>query len=134
MALELYKLSGGYAKFSRDLSYSNPILWAASSQGGVLEAKYFLRMENSNEYCTAGKIFAVDTAGEDESSWFSFAPDEAGGPGSYQDSMEFEIPLGGEVPVWIRVSLPDGIEQEPKDDIKVTATYLLHIEDEEEDG
>jgi hypothetical protein len=130
MALGLFKLSGGGGQISSNHTFSNPILWEASSEGGVMEARYFLRMENPpTQFCTNGVIFAVDAAGEDESGWFSFAHDDGGGPGVYADQLPFEIPLNSEIPVWIRLALPTGIEQEPKDDIRVTATYIMHVEE-----
>lgn len=130
MALGLFKLSNGQGQISSDGSFNNPILWEASINGGVLEARYYLKMENANvEYLTSGTLYAVDAAGPDESSWFSFAPDEAGGPGEYSDTFEFELPLGSEMPVWIRVEIPSGIENEPKDDVLVTASYILHTEE-----
>lgn len=130
MALGLYKLSNGQAPISSDGTFTSPIVWEASTVGGVLEARYYLKMENANvEYLTSGTLYAVDAAGPDESGWFSFAADEAGGPGEYSDTFEFELPLGSEMPVWIRVEIPDGIEVEPKDDVLVTASYILHIEE-----
>jgi hypothetical protein len=82
-------------------------------------------MENpSSQYLTNGRLYALDAAGADESDWFSFAADENGGPGEYEDEFLFEIPLGAEIPVWVRLTVPDGIEVEPKDDIKVSASYI----------
>lgn len=128
MGLGIYKLSGGSGAISTDLTFSNPIVFFASSSGGVVEAKYFLRMENANiEYLTNGRLYAVDSSGQDESGWFSFARDEDGGPGEYTSELLFDIPLGSEIPIWIRVMIPSALEQEPKDDIRVTAAYIQHL-------
>lgn len=127
MALGLYKLPDSQGQISSDNTYTNPVVWETSPAGGVLEKKYYLRMENGNvEYLTNGRLYAVDVSGEDESGWFSFAPDEAGGPGIYSTEFLFEIPLGAEVPVWIRVELPSGLETEPKDDVRIAASYIQH--------
>lgn len=129
MGLGLYKITDGQGQISTDGTFSNAVLWEVATDGGILETRYYLKMENSStEYLTQGTLYAVDAAGTDESGWFSFAPDESGGPGVYDSTFEFEIPLGSEVPVWIRVMVPSGIEAEPKDDVRVTASYILHEE------
>lgn len=129
MPLGIYKLTDGQAAFSNDHTFSNPILWESSTGGGVLEQRVYLRMEDANtQYLTEGRLFAIDSSGIDESGWFSFAPDEGGGPGTYESEFLFEIPLGSEIPVWIRVEIPEALEEEPKDDIRISATWLEHIE------
>lgn len=125
MGLGLFKLTGGAGAFSKDHTFSNPVLWESSPTGGVLEARYFLRMEDANvEYCTSGKLFAVDESGTDESGWMDFAPDNGGLSGTYDSIFDFEIPLGSEVKVWVRITVPQALEVEPKDDIRIAATYI----------
>lgn len=127
MALGLYKLTNGQGQITTDNSFTNPILFEAAPVGGVIEGRFYLKMENSNiEYLTEGVLYAVDTTETDESSWFQFAPDESGGAGVYADTFEFEIPLGAEVPVWIKVTVPAGTSPEPKDDVRITASYIQH--------
>ena len=127
MVLGLFKLTNGQGQISADETYSNPATWETSPTGGTLETRYYLRMDNANvEYLTDGRLYAVDVVGEDESGWFTFAPDEAGGPGEYASDFEFELELEEEVPVWIRVQIPSGIDTEPKDDIKLTCSYIGH--------
>lgn len=129
MALGLYKGPGGVGEISYDGTYSNPILWEVSERGGTLQAKFYLRMQNLNEYCTEGRLFAVDSSGDDETDWYEFAPDVGGSPGTYASEFLFEIPLGSEVPVWIMVHVPGELEIAPKDDIRVAATYIGHVEE-----
>lgn len=125
MGLGLYKLQGGLGAISKDFTYSNPVIWEVGTHGGILEGKFYLRVEDSlNQALTNGKIFAVDTSGADESFWYSFALDD-GGPSTYVDVLDFEIPLGSEVPIWIRVQVPEALEIEPKDDVRIAATYII---------
>ena len=128
--LGLYRLTNGGGQISDDNTFSNPVVWESSQLGGIVEGKYYLKMENPDvESLTGGTLYAVDSAGVDESFWFSFAPDEAGGAGEYASQFAFEIPLGSEVPVWIRVDIPSGIELEPKDDVRIAASYIMHEEE-----
>jgi hypothetical protein len=127
MSLALYKFSNAQAPISKDGSYSNPVLWEVGENGGVLERKFYLRMDEEGESLTDGELFAIDASGTDESEWYSFAPDSNGGPGTYSDIFNFEIPLGAEVQVWIKVEVPEAIEVEPKDDLKIAATYIRHV-------
>jgi hypothetical protein len=127
MALGLYKLSDGLGEISDDNTYSNPVVWETAPAGGILEGKYYLRMENPlNEYLTEGRMYSVDVSGTDESGWFEFAEDDAGGAGEYGPEFEFEIPLGSEIQVWIKLTVPSGIEIEPKDDVRLAASYIGH--------
>ena len=133
MPIRIYKQSSGNSPVSNDDSYSNPLYYEVSPEGGILEQRHFVRMENQlTEYASNCKIYAIDSSGTDESSWFNFAPDgPEGGPGEYDTEYEFIVPLGAEIPIWIRVSLPEGLEVDPKDDIKVAIDYIEHNVDEE---
>lgn len=131
MALVLYKLSGARSQVSSDLSYDNPILWEASTRGGTLENRYYLRNDTEGTYATNVRISALDASGADESDWysfalFSFAPDNGGSPGEYSESIEdLTVPDGGEVPFWIKVEIPQAVEVGPKTDIRVHITGII---------
>jgi len=127
MGVGLFKLTGGAAEFSSDGTYTNPLLWEVSPDGGTLEAKYYLRMEDTfGEYCTGGTMWANDTdLTTDETSWITFAEDVGGGPGTYGPTFSFEIPLGSEVPVWINVNVPSGVELGVKTDLRISTSAIV---------
>lgn len=127
MGVRLFKASGGQGEISFDGSFTNPILWEVSQQGGILERKYFVRMESLlDEYATDCRIYATDGVDEDETSWVTFAFEENGGPGEYQSELNFHIPLGSEIPVWIRTEVPEAVTLGAKTDVKVEISYIRH--------
>ena len=134
MPLRIYKESDGVGPISYDNTYSNPILYEVSPDGGILEKRYYIRMENQlTQYATNCRIYAIDASGTDDTDWFSFAPDgPEGGPGTYSSEYNFIVPLGAEIPIWIRVTVPDGLEIEPKDDVSIAIDYIEEIDEEAE--
>jgi len=125
MGVVLTKFEGGASPFTFDGTYTNAVTWVVTPAGGVLTAKYWLSMEDPNaEYCTGGNLYATDAEGNDESSWFTFAPDENGEPGEFASSLEFELDLGEEIPVWIRVTVPEGVEEDARTDISISMSYI----------
>lgn len=108
-----------------DNSYTNPLLFEAGKLGGSLEVKLYARSSNSlSESLTNCHLTAVDSAGLDESTWFSFALDVSGGAGVYSPTLDFEIPLGAELPIWIRVDVPANVEFGAKRDVKLRVAYI----------
>ena len=132
MGIAIYKEQGGVGPISYDSSFSNPILWEVAQKGGILEHKYWVKMEDINgEYATNCLIYAVDSEGDDDTSWMQFARDDNGGAGEYVDQLQFDVPLGSEIPIWIKVDAPTGVDLGPKTDLKVEISYIRHQVEEE---
>lgn len=125
MGLRLTKFGDGHGEISYDGSFESPAKWMATAAGGKLEAKYFLSMEDPYlEYASNGRLYATDASGEDESHWFKFAPDVNGAPGTYLSEFLFHLDFGDEVPVWIMVDVPAGVDEDTRQDISIAASYI----------
>jgi hypothetical protein len=125
--IKMYKSSASISEVSVDKSYDNPVIWAVTQKGGILEQRLFLRMGELNEYATDGRVYAVDSAVPDETSWVQFAPEQNGGPGTYSSQFEFSIlPLGGEIVFWVKMEIPQALEQGNKTDISLAVSYIRH--------
>jgi hypothetical protein len=130
MGVKMTRLPNGQAEFSYDGTFTNPVTWAVTPAGGRLEIQYYLSMDDpSQEYCVEGRLYATDSSGADESSWFSFAPDVDGSPGTWASEMEFEIAVDEEVPFWVRLDAPANIDEDTRDDISLALSYIrLEVE------
>lgn len=125
MALQVYETSGGVSAISKDGSYTNPFQFSMSQDGGILEQRFYLRSDNTyNESFESGILFATDSALPDETFWIEFAHDENGGAGIYGPQLDFVLPVGQELPFWLKIDVPGGQEQQIKVDLKIQATYV----------
>lgn len=125
MGLLMFKNTGGVSEVSSDASYSNPILWNETQDGGTTETRYFMTME-AGEYATDGVVYAEDSLDDGRESWFEFAEDGSGGPGTYASTLNFEIDEDEEVSFWIKVVMPTGQAIGVNDDIQIKASYIRH--------
>jgi hypothetical protein len=125
MSLNIYENSGGISAISKDGTYTNPFSFFMSQEGGIMEQRFYLRAENPPEEAFEdGLIYATDSTAPDERFWIQFAPDVNGSAGVYADTYEFTVPLGQELPFWIKVNVPSGQEQGIKTDVKIQVSYV----------
>lgn len=124
MSLYIYRQSGGIGQISTNDSYAAPLAFSISQDGAILEQRIYLRSDNPLiEGFADGQIFARDAQEPEEAWWITFADDVNGAAGSYQTTLDFTIPVGQELPIWIKIDIPGGQEQGLKTDIKIITTY-----------
>lgn len=127
MSLRMYENAGGVGDVISDSgSLTNPILWEASQQGGILERRFWLRSDNTfNERFENVRIYAQDANYPSEAGWFTFALDSGSdSPGTYQTSLSgLTVESGLELPIWINVDIPANLELGAKTDIKILVDY-----------
>lgn len=125
MSLHIYETSGGLGGISQNGEMSNPITFSVSQQGAILEQRFYLRSDNPYvEGFEDGIIYAKDSTLPDESAWVQFAPDVNGAAGPYATTMNFTIPVGQELPFWIKVDVPEAQEIQIKTDISIVTDYV----------
>lgn len=125
MSLNIYESSNGLGAISKDESYTNPFLFSMAQEGGTLEQRFYFRSDDSlNESFTDCRIYATDSSLPDESFWVEFAPDENGSAGLYDSEYNFTLPIGQELPFWLRLDVPSGQPQQIKVDVKIQVTYV----------
>ena len=125
MSLNIYENSGGQTPISKDATYTNPFLYSISQDGGVAEQRFYFRSDDPfNEAFEDCVIFSIDSSNPDESFWFEFAPDVNGAAGTYASDYHFTVPVGQELPFWIKIDVPGGQEQQIKVDVKIQVTYV----------
>lgn len=126
MSLCIFESSGGVGQVSQNGELTNPLIFSVSQQeGGILEQRLYLRSDNPLvEGFEDGRIYARDATLPDESVWITFAPDVNGAAGDYASSMTFSIPIGQELPFWIRLDVPEAQEIQVKTDISIVTDYV----------
>ena len=126
MAVNIYRLPNKESLVSTG-DMSNPIKWdlANTTEAKILDQRLFLAVDNVGVEQADGVLSSVDKSGSDESSWYKFAADVEGVAGTYGDTLEFTIDGSGETPFWIRLYVPEGIQAEPKTDLKILLSYIL---------
>lgn len=125
MSLSIYKNSNGVGEISQNETFTNPITFEVGVAGGIVEQRLYLRSPNPNtESFTDGKIYARDNASFDDSQWVSFANDFNGSAGAYVPVLDFEIGVGEELPIWIKVDIPSAQIRGTKSDIGIITEYI----------
>lgn len=126
MSLRIFKSSGGLGAISQNGELTNPLIFSVSQEdGAILEQRLYLRADNpSIEGFEDGIIYVRDATLPDESSWVMFAPDVNGAAGKYVAAMQFVIPVGQELPFWIKVQVPQAQEVQVKTDLSIVTDYV----------
>lgn len=125
MSLRIFTGSGGIGAISQGGSLTTPLTFSISPTGGTLEQRLYMRSDQPIlEGFNDGRIYAVDGTLPDESVWISFAQDENGAAGQYLPVLDFTIPVGQELPFWIRLNVPSGQEIQTKTDISIKTEYV----------
>src|SRR5688572_7895440 len=125
MSLSLYDTSGRSDPKSKDGSYSNPLVYNVAAAGGTIERLMYLRSDDYlNEQLTDCMIRAEDSTAPNEASWFQFAPDINGAPGTYSSSYSFDLDIGDELPLWIKLTVPANQGPVVKTDVKIKLSWI----------
>lgn len=123
MTLQIYTGSNQEGLVSQGGTFTSPLTYHVSQNGGTSESRLFLRTDPS-EALSDGVLTAKDATLPDESAWISFAPDVNGAAGVYESTFEFDLALGEELPFWLKVEVPSGTEQGLKTDISIASQYV----------
>ncbi|AEG14692.1 hypothetical protein Desku_1105 [Desulfofundulus kuznetsovii DSM 6115] len=127
MALKLAKDSGLTDIVSSD--QTNPVITQCPGTGTeaerTREVKLYLFNDNAAYRYENVTISCQDTSGTDEAGWMTFAPDNAGSPGTYASQLSLGTINDTNVghAFWMKVIVPDGTPTQNKTDlvIKVNA-------------
>lgn len=126
MSLGIYRESGKSGLISTGGAMTSPILVEGTQDGAVVERRLFLAMTDPTESASDIVVSSEDLTSPDESGWVEFSLESGGVANSYSSSINIaSLPVGQELPFWIRVTIPQAEPLGFKDDITIKTEYVL---------